>query len=111
MNDVQGTRYVLCSISFPTQILASQRSNGSRSRTNVIVGSQMSQKWRAKVVCNSREIINLSCSRLIAVCFGPFPAGYSSYPPHNGTAVKSGCDQLIFTSSAKRSLQSDYIHS
>ena len=28
----------LCSISFPTQILASQRSNGSRSRTNVIMG-------------------------------------------------------------------------
>ena len=43
-----------------TQILASQRSNGSRSRTNVIVGSQMSQNSRAKVVCNSKEIINLS---------------------------------------------------
>jgi len=33
-----------CSPFISTQILASQRSNGSRSRTNVIVGSQMSQK-------------------------------------------------------------------
>jgi hypothetical protein len=67
-----------------TQILASQRSNGSRSRTNVIVGSQMSPKIAAKVVCNSREAINLPCSHLTVVCLVPLPADCSSYPSRMG---------------------------